>query len=101
MKSNAASIMPKAQFGSKPNLPHGVSGIFISSGSKIGRNAVIFQQVTIGSVTTLDSKSQGSPIIGDNCYIGAGAKIIGNIKIGNNVRIGANCVYTKMSMITQ
>ena len=37
----------------------------------------------------------GFPEIGDNCYIGAGAKIIGNVKIGNNVRIGANCVVVK------
>ena len=34
----------------------------------------------------------GAPNIGDNCYIGAGAKIVGNINIGNNVRIGANCI---------
>ena len=33
--------------------------------------------------------------IGDNCYIGPGAKIIGNIKVGNNVAIGANAVVTK------
>ena len=36
----------------------------------------------------------GSPHIGDNCYIGAGAKIIGNIHVGNNCRIGANAVVT-------
>ncbi|MEY8714080.1 serine acetyltransferase [Francisella philomiragia] len=95
MLQNAASIMPGSKFASKPNLPHGISGIFISSGSKIGRNAVIFHQVTIGSVTTLDSKRHGSPIIGDNCYIGAGAKIIGRIRVGNNVRIGANAVVYK------
>ena len=34
----------------------------------------------------------GAPNIGENCYIGAGAKIVGNINIGNNVRIGANCI---------
>jgi serine O-acetyltransferase len=37
----------------------------------------------------------GYPILGDNVYIGPGAKIIGGIKIGNNVAIGANCVVTK------
>lgn len=37
----------------------------------------------------------GGPTIGDNCYIGAGAKIIGNIKVGNNVKIGANCVVVE------
>ena len=77
-----------------PCFPHGIRGIFISGGAIIGENCVIFQQVTIGSNTLIDSKGKGAPIIGDNCYIGAGAKIIGNINIGNNVRIGANCVVT-------
>lgn len=79
------------KFKSIPILPHGYNGIFISNEAKIGKNCVIFHQVTIGSNTLVDSKGKGSPIIGDNCYIGAGAKIIGGIKIGNNVRIGANC----------
>ena len=34
----------------------------------------------------------GAPTIGDNCYIGAGAKIVGKIHVGNNVKIGTNCV---------
>jgi serine O-acetyltransferase len=84
-----------AKFAGKPTFPHGITGIFISSGAKIGKNAVIFHQVTIGSNTLGDSKHKGAPIIGDNCYIGAGAKIIGNVKIGNNVRIGANAVVVK------
>lgn len=92
MRKNSSNIRLEVKFKSKPILPHGTAGIFISSGSTIGHNAVIFQQVTIGSVTTIDSKKRGSPVIGDNCYIGAGAKIIGKIKIGNNVRIGANTV---------
>lgn len=78
-----------------PYFPHGLNGIFISNTAHIGKNAVIFQQVTIGSITSKGSKNIGSPIIGDNCYIGAGAKIIGNIRIGNNVRIGANAVVTQ------
>ena len=78
-----------------PCSPHGFYGIFIADGAKIGKNAVIFQHVTIGSNTLIDSKGKGSPTIGDNCYIGAGAKIIGNVIIGNNCRIGANAVVTK------
>lgn len=78
-----------------PTLPHSLFGIFISDSATIGKNCVIFHHVTIGSNTLKDSKLQGAPIIGDNCYIGVGAKIIGNIRIGNNVRIGANCVVTK------
>lgn len=79
-------------FKNTPYFPHGIRGIFISNDAKIGKNAIIFQGVTIGSNTLIDSKNSGSPTIGDNVYIGAGAKIIGNIKIGNNVRIGANAV---------
>lgn len=76
-------------------FPHGLSGIFISNGAKIGCGCVIFQQVTIGSNALKDSRAKGSPTIGKNCYIGAGAKIIGNVIIGDNVRIGANTVVTK------
>ncbi len=79
-----------------PCFPHGERGVFISKNSTIGRNCVIFQQVTIGS-NTLRGSNTGSPTIGDNCYIGAGAKIIGNVRVGNNCRIGANaCVYKDM-----
>lgn len=77
------------------NFPHGTYGIFISGGAVIGENCTIYQQVTIGSNMLIDSKGLGSPIIGNNCLIGAGAKIIGNIKIGDNCRIGANAVVAK------
>ena len=83
-----------AKFDSWPTFVH-FSGVFISNQAHIGKNVVIFQQVTIGSNSTVGSKNQGSPTIGDNVYIGAGAKIIGNCKIGNNCRIGANCIVTK------
>lgn len=72
--------------------PHGLFSIYISFGAKVGKNCVIFNNVTIGSNTLKDSNGYGAPVVGDNVYIGAGAKIIGNVKIGNNVRIGANCV---------
>lgn len=69
-----------------PKLGHGINGIFIASGAIIGRNCFLSHQVTIGR------SSGGALIIGDDVYIGPGAKIFGKIKIGNNVRIGANCV---------
>ena len=75
-----------------PCFPHGVQGIFISNSAVIGKDAVIFQHVTIGSNTLPDSKHPGSPVIGDHVYIGAGAKIIGGITIGDYCRIGANAV---------
>ena len=79
-------------FESAPTLPHGVNGIFISIGARIGSGAVIFQQVTIGSNTLKGHPRFGSPTIGRNVYIGAGAKIIGRVSIGDNCRIGANAV---------
>lgn len=84
-----------AIFKSRPIFPHGISGIFISSQSIVGSGSVIFHQVTIGSNTAPGSVNKGSPTIGDNCYIGAGAKIIGGIRIGDDVRIGANCTVVK------
>ena len=78
-----------------PIFPHGPLGVFISNKAYIGQNVVVFQQVTIGSNTLRDSKSKGAPFIEDNVYIGCGAKIIGNVHIGKNARIGANCVVVK------
>ena len=95
LTKSGASIPIATKFLGKPILPHKLYGIFISAGSQIGKNCVIFHQVTIGSNTLGNSTNKGSPVIGNNCYIGAGAKIIGNIKIGNNVRIGANCIVTE------
>jgi serine O-acetyltransferase len=90
LKSNCCFIGFESYFKGPPLFPHGLNGVFISGHAKIGHNCVIFQNVTIGSNTLSDSKSVGAPIIGDNCYIGSGACIIGGIKLGNNCRIGAN-----------
>jgi len=92
---NGADIALSSEFKGIPCTPHGERGVFVSGLAKVGKNAVIFQQVTIGSVSLIDSKGIGAPTIGDNCYIGSGAKIVGNIKVGNNVRIGANAVVYK------
>lgn len=80
-----------ANIASPPCLPHGLKGVFISGGATIGENCVIFQNVTIGSNSIPRSKTCGAPTIGNNCYIGAGAAIIGNVKIEDKCRIGANC----------
>lgn len=74
-----------ATFASVPNLPHGLNGIIVSHNAVIGENATIFHQVTIGE------GRNGAPVIGKNVLIGAGAKVIGGIRIGDNVRIGAGC----------
>ena len=95
LRKNNAFIPLGSSFDESPNFPHGLCGIFISGGAKIGKGCIIFHQVTIGSNTLSDTKHPGAPTIGNNVYIGAGAKIIGGICIGDNVRIGANCVVTK------
>lgn len=56
---------------------------------KNGKNCKIFQQVTIGY------NGDEQPIIGDNVVVCCGAKIIGGVKVGNNVIIGANAVVCK------
>lgn len=89
---NNSFIPLNCSLGNNIVFPHGLCGIFISQGAKIGNNCTIFQHVTIGSNMFKDSKTFGSPTIGDNVFIGAGAKIIGNVKIGNNVRIGAGAI---------
>ena len=66
--------------------------IVVNFGSKIGKNCRIHICVNIG---TSAGKQKAAPIIGDNCYIGPGAKLFGKIRIGNNVAIGANSVVNK------
>ncbi len=66
--------------------------IFIYSDVVIGENVSIAQGVTIG---TLGLGKRGAPKLGDNVFIGSGAKVLGNINVGNNVRIGANAVLVK------
>ena len=59
-------------------------------GAKIGKNCTIYPGVTIGGKI-----GNGCPTIGDNCFIGLGAKIIGKVNIGDNVIIAPNAVVVK------
>ena len=77
-----------AEFGDGLIILHSF-GIVVNSSVKAGKNLVLEHGVTIGA-----EKDQ-SPVIGDNVFIGAGAKVIGGIRIGNDVKIGANAVVTK------
>lgn len=70
-----------------------VMNIVVSDYAQIGRNCNISHGVTVGQINRGERK--GTPIIGDNVYIGPGAIVIGRIRIGNNVAIGANTVVTK------
>lgn len=94
MEAAGSMIGVNANFLTSPVLPHGISGIFISSASKIGKNSIILQQVTIGVADWKKSENIQAPVIGDNVLIGAGAKILGGVTVGDNCRIGANAVVT-------
>lgn len=85
-------IDPLMSIGSGLYIGH-FGGINVSVHSVIGKNLNISQQVTIG--ITNRGKNRGIPTIGNDVYIGPGARIIGGVKIGNNVAVGANCVVTK------
>ena len=78
-----------AEFKSTPRLPHGLNGIIVSPYAKIGKNAYIFHQVTIGDDGV---DKHNVPTIGDNVTIYAGAKVVGKCYIGDGAKIGANCV---------
>ena len=71
--------------------------IVVNEKAKIGANARIHVGVNIGNSAPFgkDWVPDNVPIIGDNVYIGPGAKLFGKIKIGNDVAIGANAVVTK------
>lgn len=64
-------------------------GVVINTSVRGGRNIFVEHQVTIGA------EKQQAPVLGDDIFIGAGAKILGHIRIGNNVKVGANAVVTK------
>ncbi len=81
-----ADIPLNSQLGGGLILTH-PNGIVIHPGAKVGVNCLIFQQVTIGMGST-----PGLPTIGGHVDIGAGAKILGGIHIGDHARIGANAV---------
>lgn len=67
-------------------FPH-LNGVVIHRDAVIGEGCLIMQQVTVGQTA-----GSGVPAIGAGSYIGAGAKLLGPIRIGRNVRIGANAV---------
>lgn len=71
--------------------------VVINGHSKIGANARIHSGVNIGNFSRFGEEHSydNAPIIGDNCYIGPGAKLYGKINIGDNVAIGANAVVNK------
>lgn len=87
-KINPCVIGRNADFGPRFVLIHS-NGVFINSSVRGGSDIYVEHQVTIGA------EKQQAPVLGDDIFIGAGAKILGGIRIGNHVKIGANAVVTK------
>ncbi len=83
---SGADIPLNSKIGGGLMIPH-PNGIVIHPDAEIGPNCLIFQQVTIGN-----GLKPGLPVIEGHVDVGAGAKIIGNIRIGAHARIGANAV---------
>lgn len=81
-------VYSSTKIGINCNFAYGGIAVVVHPKTIIGNNVTISQCVTIGG----RSGHKDLPIIGDNVYIGAGAKVLGPIKIGNNVIIGANAV---------
>jgi serine O-acetyltransferase len=77
-----------ADFGPGFVLIHS-NGVVINTSVRGGKNVFIEHQVTIGA------EKGEAPVLGDNVFVGAGAKIVGAVRIGNDVKIGANAVVTK------
>ncbi|MEZ9923365.1 serine O-acetyltransferase [Vibrio breoganii] len=66
--------------------------IVVNEGASVGANCRLHVCTNIG---TAAGEKNSAPKLGNNCYIGPGAKLFGNIEIGNNVAIGANAVVNK------
>jgi serine O-acetyltransferase len=88
MKAKGIELPCEVEVGEGFRIDH-QGGIVISGYAKIGKNCVVRNGVTIGLARADDP---AAPTIGDDVDIGAGAKLLGRIAIGNGVRIGANAV---------
>lgn len=79
-------IGPGAEIGPGLRIAHG-QGIVIGGFARIGKGALILHQVTVGSAHP--TRVEKMPVLGDNVFLGAGAKVIGEITVGDDVFIGA------------
>jgi serine O-acetyltransferase len=85
-------IHPGAQIGKGVFIDHGM-GVVIGETAIIGDYALIYQGVTLGGTGKECGKRH--PTLGENVVVGAGAKVLGNLQIGNNARIGAGSVVLR------
>ncbi|RRJ88701.1 serine O-acetyltransferase [Gulosibacter macacae] len=85
-------IHPGAKIGRRLFIDHGM-GVVIGETAEVGDDCVIYHGVTLGGVST--KKIKRHPTIGNGVLIGAGAKLLGPITLGDGARVGANAVVTK------
>ncbi|OQW75579.1 MAG: serine O-acetyltransferase [Proteobacteria bacterium ST_bin11] len=85
-------IHPGATIGKRFFIDHG-AGVVIGETAEIGNDVTMYHGVTLGGTTW--NKEKRHPTLGNNVLIGAGAKILGAIILGDNVRVGANSVVIK------
>ena len=85
-------IHPAAKIGRRFFIDHGM-GVVIGATAVVGEDVMIYHDVTLGARTGGSGKRH--PTIGNNVVIGAGAKVLGDINIGEGVKINANLVVTK------
>jgi serine O-acetyltransferase len=85
-------IHPAAQIGRRLFIDHGM-GVVIGETSMIGDDVTLYQGVTLGG--TGKEKGKRHPTIGNGVVIGAGARVLGNIRVGDNCRVGAGSVVLR------
>lgn len=86
-------IHPRCKIGRRVFIDHGV-GVVIGETAIIGDDVLIYQGVTLGGVS-LEKDIKRHPTIKSGAVISAGAKVLGNITIGQNAKVGANSVVIK------
>jgi serine O-acetyltransferase len=85
------SIIPAtAEIGEGSRFAYGAIGVVLNKRTRLGRAVLVGQNVTIGG-----SFGSGVPVVGDNVFIGPGARILGDVVVGSNVIIGANAVVIR------
>src|ERR1700752_3744223 len=82
-------IHPAARVGRRLVIDHGM-GVVIGETAEVGDDCYLYHQVTLGGARTSGGKRH--PTVGNNVIIGAGAKVLGPIHVGDNARVGANSV---------
>jgi serine O-acetyltransferase len=85
-------IHPAAKIGRRLIIDHGM-GVVIGETAVIGDDVYLYHQVTLGG--TSSERGKRHPTIGNNVIVGAGAKILGDITVGDGARVGANAVVVQ------